>query len=266
MPLIQRGSVSDKRHLIPDSLTQSGGIITCVVGASTTTVTPTGLTANTLYFLYLRMVSGTLQLQALTTTPSATRLLFPEAILVGAFYSNGANTVAFGSFVNIDGVPKSDIVQDSNWSIGASGAIPTPASPVYLRRWYRDGARLVHEWSFSCNAGGGGGSGTYFMPTPANLTMDNTKTPAHPAGFPGPTGTIQTAGYGYIVIPGDANSRGSATPIPVGPNQIQLYTRGSSVGDGVFSNSFYQLSVAISFTARIEAWIVGWADTPLKDL
>ena len=139
------------RYVIPTSLTHSSGTITAVVNQVGYSVNLSGLSANTLYFLYLRINSGTTQLFFSAIVPSSYRASFSEALLVGAFYSNGNSSPAFGSFINIEGVPKTSneipFVGSGTWT-----------NTTYSGFWERDGKNLKCQFSAVCTAAPSGGS------------------------------------------------------------------------------------------------------------
>lgn len=109
MALVQRiKSSSDKKFMIPSSLVHSSGTITASFPTNTTvggsySAVLSGLVANGTYFLYIRNSGITPSLFFVTTTPAAYRVLFPDAILVGAFIAS--DVAVFGSFINIEGTP-----------------------------------------------------------------------------------------------------------------------------------------------------------------
>jgi hypothetical protein len=101
------------------SLSHGGGIIsltasTVNVGGlqidtdtlSRTISSDVTLVANTLYMIYVVLSSGTPTMRISTNVNSVGPAGFSSWKLVGAFYSNGiTGSIAFGSFVNIDGAP-----------------------------------------------------------------------------------------------------------------------------------------------------------------
>lgn len=91
-------------YMIPDTLTHNSGIITAVINGITFTVAVGSPTGSTLYFLYL--FNGTLQQS--TTVPSTYRASNVGASLIGAYYSTGTVSPAWGSFVTIEGNPTSE--------------------------------------------------------------------------------------------------------------------------------------------------------------
>ena len=119
------------------NLTQALGVVTLPSGSILTiggqqyttstniSVTPTSLSANTLYFVYAYISGGNVTLTWSTNVNSVGPVGATSWKLVGAFMSNGLASVAFGSFVNIVGVPETDWISylpsTSNWT----NTIPT---------------------------------------------------------------------------------------------------------------------------------------------
>lgn len=168
MALVQRLARSAKdQYIIPESLTHSLGVISATVNGVGYTCTLSGLTANTLYFLYLR--PGQVNIQFVTTVPSSYRASFPQAILIGAFYSNNLTSVSFGAFISIVGIPESDWM-DMNTTIGSTTFLhavtsnPSYGTVIYNNyRVKRKGDEVFGEWNFKQGAAGGAGSGHYLI-------------------------------------------------------------------------------------------------------
>lgn len=185
-----------KKWMIPDSLTHNAGVITAILNGTPFTANLTGLVANTRYFIYFVPGVGLVY----HTAPPSIGPGVSSYILIGAFYSNGgpptlssvaATAIAFGSFVNISGVPKTGWIAD-NMVIGAS---PTPPAKATIRvddfnRWRLDGNCFFQWWTYHHNnaSGTNNGNGNYTFPFPSGLTLNTSE------WFPGA---------------GDVNGRGS---------------------------------------------------------
>lgn len=129
--------LTKKTYEIPLSLTHNAGQIEAEFSAATYNVSLSGLTANTLYFLYTRKVSNVASLVYTTTVPSTYRVSFPDAVLVGAFYSNGLASVGFGSFVDIE-----NQVETQDWiSAAVTGSYTT--NTTYTCLWKRSGQDIL---------------------------------------------------------------------------------------------------------------------------
>ena len=219
---------------IPDSLTHTTGTISAVFGSTTLNVAISGLSANTLYYLYIRKVSGVTSLVFVNTVPSTYRASFSDAVLVGAFYSNGLASVAFGSFVNIDGPAQTG---------------PIPYLPVFTGLgtvtavelvWTRSSVNTRMEGRFT------NGTVTGSL---ATVTLPGALAASAPADF----------------VCGNYGQQGSATGSTVG------YSSGSN--NLFFGMANWQIgatgtnlanSAFMSFNASLP--ITGWSNTPLKDL
>lgn len=144
MSIVQR-FFKFENMLVPDSMVQSGSLTTGTITATFNSIayaaTLSGLSLQNLYFCYLRMNSGTLQLFFNTSAPSVYRLSFPEAILVGAFYTNTSSQ--FQAFVSTRSQTPSTFV-----AMTATGTYTTPPQLIALKLRGVGGG------------GGGGGSGT----------------------------------------------------------------------------------------------------------
>lgn len=127
---------NQKKYSIPDSLIHNSGTITATFNSVNYSVTLSGLATNSLYFLYVRSVLGVTQLFFTASVPSVYRVSYPEAILVGAFYANGLSPVAFGSFVNIEGIPTTANEVPFNLSplfSGGNGTATVSGTNTYIK-------------------------------------------------------------------------------------------------------------------------------------
>lgn len=68
------------------------------------------MTANSRYQIFAVIVGGSLSLRISANENSVGPAGFTAWKLVGSFYSNGLSPVAFGSFVNIEGVPSTNTI------------------------------------------------------------------------------------------------------------------------------------------------------------
>lgn len=179
-------SASGKLWMEPDSLSHAAGIVTAVIGSMTYTCTLSALVANTKYNLYI--TPGSLTMQFSVNENSIGPVGFTSWILIGSLYANGgpptlgataATTIAFGSFVNIIGVPKTDWIGD-NLIMGGTVSPPLKATARVNddARWYRHGDTCFRYYAYhhNNNAGATIGSGIYLWPAPINLGgLDQTK-------------------------------------------------------------------------------------------
>lgn len=181
--------LTSRKYLVPDAISHNSGIITATFNGVSYNLTLPALTANTLYFLYLGTLSSVTGISQSTAVPSAYLASNPGSILIGAYYANGgpaaltgstaATAIAFGSFVNIEGTPKSEWIP-YNMVLGAVTTPPTKATNRVNddARWMRIGDQcwMSYEYHHNNNAGAAIGSGIYLYPIPANIgTLDTSK-------------------------------------------------------------------------------------------
>ncbi len=126
--------------VIPNSLTQSSGTITAVMGTKVYTVVTSGLAANTRYQLYI-VPGGTLVYS--TNENSVGPAGYASWILVGAFYANGQVAVSFGSFISslYDAPTTGPILFDP--SVSSFGTLSS-----YTFIWTRNASRCRIEFAF----------------------------------------------------------------------------------------------------------------------
>ena len=218
------------------------------------TYTVSGLTADSLYMLYLVLNAGTPQLVASTNFNSVGPTGYSSWALVGAFYTN--NSSQFGAFVTIEGTPVSDwatftptlYADTSNPNLGSSGV----AQGTYKRI-----GNLIYVTNFFKFDGTGisNGSGAFYVVAPLSLTVD---------------GSILTE-LNYIVGHGktyDAsninNSKDYQCLINITNNRI--YLADIEAGWANISSSYPSSWTATSHLDLIyQIPIVDWDNTPLKD-
>lgn len=143
------------------------------------------LVANTLYMIYAVVNSGVVDLRISTNVNSAGPAGFSSWKLVGAFYSNGASSVAFGSFVGIEGTPESDWI-----TFDPTGT--WVANTSYFGRWKRTGTNL--ELQFRVSTSGAPTAASLVINFPTNLSVENAVNQLS-----------NNAGYGYAQDTGVAN-------------------------------------------------------------
>lgn len=234
----------------------AGNTIGATGGAETHTLS--GLTANSLYFLYMRINSGSVILTSSTSVPSVYRASFPEAILVGAFYADGMSPVAFGSFVNIEGVPETSSVPYLP-VLEATGTNPNLGSTgVREGFWVRKGSRIHLDLRFVASGTGiTAGSGSYRTIVPFSFGSNNL----------GVTGQYVTAqvGRSFGTVPSTAVN---LTAFRSG-SYIYWYQSDGGIGNGEFSTSIPASAFTASgnsLTTKADYEAASLSNTPLKDL
>jgi hypothetical protein len=204
----------------------------------------TGLTANTLYYLYVTLVGGIPALSISTALNS----VGPGAALwklVGAFYAASATTL--GSFVSVVGSPVAGWLQ-SVPVYSNSGS--TSLSAISLRR-VGDTLQLQGRSVFSS----AGAAAVLRLRIPSSMgTIDIAK--VQTGGSAGTVGNYlaQIAGVIYNGSVGLTTTANEVSFTPDGAGGPHL---GSALGGGPPQTELsYILSVPI----------IGWSNTPLKDL
>jgi hypothetical protein len=94
----------------PSLLTIGGQQFRVLSSITRTISTDITMAANTRYQVFAVMVGGVVQLRISANENSAGPAGFSSWKLVGSFYANGMGTVAFGSFVNIEGPPSTNTI------------------------------------------------------------------------------------------------------------------------------------------------------------
>ena len=262
MALVQRLIKSNQKYIIPSSLTHSAGTITAVINGKVMTVAVGSPAANTLYHLYVRMNGPTLTMYAVTTVPSAYRASYSDAVLIGAYYSNGLSTPSFGSFVDIEGPMETDSIP---FDMTIEGSISNPAkgtiSPGYDNAyWCRKGSKIQIRYDFY-NAGGAGsaGSGTYLFSIPSNLVYD-TNRGIVPGNLVQPVVGYAEAnnggsnGTGHVIV-----YDGSGTKL------ILAITGASQPQATIIGQPHYNLAQVTTYSFEATFHIVGWDIKPIKD-
>lgn len=255
MARVPRNIASKNKYAIPDSLTHAMGAITATFGSSSYPVALSGLSANTLYFLYLRINSGNLELFFSTSVPSVYKNSFQEAVLIGAFYSNGNLVVEFGTFVNIEG-PASTQAE-----ITGRTTVPGVTNQTTLYRWRRD-SRSINIEFLTIFSGAPAPFGSFNPDFAQNLLIDL-------SGLLGGTTDLRQLGIVSFHDAGINKYDGFADVNSA--SSVRVLTQNSSVTYEISRN----LTQAIPFTLGagdginvrfFSLPIVGWSSTPLKDL
>lgn len=242
------GALKNPKFALP-LMSHAGGTITATFqnGSSLSRLISADVTlvANTLYMVYLVVSGGAAALRISTNVNSAGPAGFTTWTLVGAFYSNGIGTIAFGSFIkDITSVPRtSDITFDVNINSQGFGTL----NPM-LMAWSRFGDRfrahgVMHVGTRTAV------EGRFGMPFPILTISGSTNqycgTVAYGANTSVTYGLIATTGNSYVVP--TFNSSG-ASGMNTGIIATSIFT------DGVKLSPFWEIPIQ------------GWANTPIVDL
>lgn len=248
-------------YMKPQSLTQNSGVITAVMNGSSFTVTPTGLVAHTLYYLYMTSAGLVTSLNPPSQGPGASGWL-----LVGAFYTNNLAVVSIGAFISISDRPSSDWWFVNN-TIPTALYCPGGTNPSYgtegsnIYRLRRDGENLVGEWNFRQTSAGNAGNGNYML---------RALFPIHETYYRPNTVVTYGAAIGSIFthVANGAGSRGVGS-ITLFANNLTEFgvTLGNDPQDwsnAPTNSNFAQANLRfnIAYTYKVQ----GWTNTPLCDL
>lgn len=193
------------------------------------------LVANTLYMIYVVLSSNTPVIRISTNVNSIGPAGFASWKLVGAFYSNGVTgSIAFGSFVNIEGAPVSSRI--SYTPVFTSLGTPTAVDIG----WIRNGSSIQIQGRLT-NGTVDGGQASVGLPTNIASSLTN-----------------------YLVV-GDYGHQGSANGNEMVYHIINLNLvfglsnwQTFATGTQLVTTGFTSLNVSLP--------ISGWSSTPLKDL
>lgn len=160
--------------VIPGYLTIGGQQYRITSNLTRTIATDVSMAANTLYMIYAVISGGSVVLRISSNVNSLGPSGFTSWKLIGSFYSNGLSSVAFGSFVNIDGDPTTEGVSFDPVINNLSGFTNTPQG-----RWWRKGKYFYTRISLLKN--GSGGVGATFSIN-SIFTLDTSQDPSTSAG------------------------------------------------------------------------------------
>jgi hypothetical protein len=244
------------------TLSHSGGIITMnpslltiggqqyrTTSAITRTIaTDITMAANTRYQIFAIVSGGVVSLKISANENSVGPAGSTSWKLVGSFYANGAASVAFGSFVNIEGMPVSDqITFDAVFSFTA-----VTSKTSY---WWRRGKWFFAHYKFHGN--GAQPATSQNMSKPTNITFDETNTSTgtdtvsdYPAGsWAGEDAGVQSYGGGVFYR-----------------NSDDVFYNATQAGAASNSNP-YSFSTGDYWKTIIRDMpVLGWSNTPIKDL
>lgn len=201
---------------------------------SNLTVAYPSLTANNLYMIYAVQTAGVVSIVISQNLNSVGPTGFSSWKLVGAFYSNGLNSVAFGSFITIEGTPTSSDIFYTPIFTGLGVAVP-----IYIA-WKRVGQDIKILGRVTNGTVTGGTAG---VSLPANLTCSTATEVV--CGIFGSQGSV---GNGALVF---STTDGG---LHFGTGNWQVLATGTQMATGGFT----------SFEGTLP--ITGWSSVPLKDL
>lgn len=249
------------------TLSESGGTISLAAGARLTIggqqyVTSSVLdvaadlsTANTRYQIYAVLSGGVPTLVVSQNENSVGPAGENAWKLVGSYYTNGASTVAFGSFVNIDGAPTTKNGVDFDLVI-SSGTLASSADIGAEWRRRGDTCHVMIQLQDVSQTGAVNGSGnaSFDAPFTAADISRNTSNIGH--------GTL-TYFDGRIV---------TASAAMLGPDELWATSAVRDNGNGTADSAGNWNFTIMDLTAlerlgyELEYAVDGWDSTPIKDL
>lgn len=267
------------------SLSHSGGVISLAPSVLTIggqqyrtqsilSLTPSGLSANTLYMIYAIVSGGVVSLVQSVNVNSIGPAGQLQWKLVGAFYSSGKAVIDFGAFVNIEGSPRTSgpvdngpLLSTVHIKAATGGTDPTfGATTGNQMRWSRDGKFLAHSWEMQMTAAGTTGAGNYRLVFPFAADTSIIVPVSIPTGDSGQftNQRSRVPGHGHIT---NGSSRGSLHPFLAAANSVELLTEAVYASYLMWYSGFYNLVSAQNFKLNIhDVPIAAWSETPLRDL
>lgn len=230
---------------------------------TTTTITRTiasdvTLAACSRYQVFAVQVGGAVELRISASENSVGPSGFTAWKLVGSFYANGLASVGFGSFVNIEGTPESE------WfDVTVSPSEGTFATAPDLNKCsiMRSGKNLNLHWDYISEnqTGATAGVSTVYQFQPSGgLNVDS-------AQGQGSTSTTAARGAGTLrdatIIKSAVTMISQATPFK--------FCLNSADESGFMDSGNFPLNSAtrLRVSADLQSVpIVGWSNTPIKDL
>lgn len=229
------------------------------------------MVANTRYQVFAVVNSGVVELRVSLNENSVGPSGFTRWLLIGSFYANGLASVAFGSFVNINGVPETDW-WDARTDIGANFLTGASGNPSYgttttnIYKIKRIGNRILGYWRYRQTAAGGGGSGNYYIKQlfPAIDTYYRADNSQIYVGKVGEFHGKEVTSGAYLVS--------TYMFVAPNPNQDKLQVRiagvvSGSTLEGDWGSAIHHLGVAnISYGFDYDYVTSSFDMTPIKDL
>lgn len=255
------------------NLTHAGGTITLapsiitIGGQQYRTTSPLSrpivsdvvLAANSLYMVFVVLVSGVVELRISTNVNSVGPSGFAAWKLVGAFYSNnGPMTFAFGSFVNIKGTPETNTVNAGPLVFDATIAAPTKGTTVVDRtEWVRRGENMYFRADYRQRTAGTAGNGIYMILFPSGILADLNKV------YYG--GSVNTA-RGKSQFTGN-KTISSGHPYMVESDRVRIVGDSDVDPGNPWSSTFQPLSnINSDVSMFVEVPVVGWDNRSIEDL
>ena len=236
------------------------------------------LTSNTLYMIYVAVSGGVPVLRISSNVNSTGPAGFTAWKLVGAFFASGGNsfngnTVEFGTFVTIEGVPKTY----GRYNAGRLVFTAHTSDPVKGNGGVGNSDRLLLEIEgttvkgyaeYAHNVAGSAGNGNYFLGVPfaINTNINQINSDSF-SGVTGQWNAYSEIGSGHM---SSNNSLGFLRGQPYDTTRIRWWvfnatTGGWSTIGGWGSNFFAFNNSDFEFSLSFEYQSSALSNTPLKD-
>lgn len=226
------------------------------------------MVANTRYQVFAVVNSGSVELRISLNENSQGPSGFLRWKLIGSFYANGRAPIAFGSFVNIVGVPKTSLVDGGNLNITADSVAPSGSGTYEINGffWERDGDKLVGWERFGQTGNGSTGTGVYFHNMPANLIMSS-KNSFYTTGGASATRTHGIVGLGEGHHPSNSVARNHLIPYDTTRFRAVFSNFATPTSLALHSSTWYDLSLTdLRFAIPVSVYVQGWSTTAIEDL
>lgn len=225
-----------------------------------TIATDVTMTATTMYMIYAVVSGGVVSLRVSANVNSVGPAGFTAWKLVGAFLTSISS--AFGAFLNIEGVPQCEEIDNGVLTIGALTTPPTKGTTGRDKMWTkREGIWLMTRYEYRQTGAGTAGSGSYTFTIPiGTLSIDTNK--LYTAASTGSHGITLGSGDGTLNNAGDAVR---VDPIYYDTNRFRMIGD-SGPTDFFVDNANMHLGGTPEFYFTAKVPIIGWSNTPLKDL
>lgn len=231
---------------------------------STLTVAYPSLTAMTLYMIYAVQTAGVVSLVISQNFNSVGPSGYSSWKLVGAFYANGLGTPTFGSFVNLEGVPRT-----SDMAVAFTG--PGFGTITVQSSWaYRSGDKFIAKGTFTLGTVSAVNASIVLPSISVDTAKKSAQANTQLVGELRRLAGAATQDYQVGNTPGGTvgglGSQASAIFFD-GSTTDRLFIarkQSSSAFDKEVTNNF--LLTGEVMNVEFELPISGWSTTPIKDL
>lgn len=219
----------------------------------TLNVSLSGLTANTLYMVYVVMTGPTsFQLVVSGNYNSVGPAGYTKWKLVGAFYADGA--LSLGSFIdNLYDRPTT--VDRMSYSVSWTGSTnPAIVNGTLLSTWGRDGETLALEIAMVAGSSTTFGSGQWNFTGPSAFTFNTSKI----TGYGTSSATVGTAYMNDNTV-----AFYIGLTVVINTNQVRIHVNG---GAAVGATTPFTWGNTDNLTLNAKIPVLGWSNTPIAYL